>query len=123
MWEADAILTVVAFFTLALSVVRGRALPFNHSISLADVGAVQALGKKVPELGEVLLRTRQTLGVQGASARRRHVRPRRAERTQQRVTRIGVFVLEGVLFHHDGIRRHQQQKHGHRAQLGEKGCS
>lgn len=69
MRDAEVIPPVVSFFTLAHSVVRGRALLFNFPSSLADVGAVQALGQKVPELCEVFLRTRQTHGAEGACAR------------------------------------------------------
>lgn len=116
--EAEALLQVVPGFTLAHSVVRGRALLFHHLVTPAEVGAVQALGQKVPELCEVFLGTRQTHGVVGATARRRHVCPRRAERTQQRAARIRVFILEAGIFGHDGVSGHHEQKHGQQGQLG-----
>lgn len=116
--DAEAFLPVVPCFTLAHSVVRGRARPLNHSISLADVGAVQALGQKVPELCEVFLGTGQTRGVESAGARRRHVRPRGAQCTGQQVARFRIFIIKGVLLSHGGVSRHHEQKHGHWRQLG-----
>lgn len=116
--DAEVILQVVSFFTLAHSIVRGRALLFHHSISLADVGAVEALGQKVPELCVVFLGTWQTHGVVGAGAWRRHVHPRRAACTEQRVACIEIFVLKSVSQCHGGISGHQEQKHGHWGQLG-----
>lgn len=116
-WDAEVVLPVVSFFTLAHSIVRGRALLFHHSISLADVGAVQTFGQEVPELCEVFLRTRQTHGVMGTGAWRRHVRPRRAACTEQRVACIKVFVLKSVNEGHGGVSGHQEQKHGHCGQL------
>lgn len=95
MRDTEVILPVVSFFTLAHSVVRGRALIFNHTVSVAD-GAVQACGQEVPELCEVPLGAGLAHGVEGVSAWCGHVRPRRAEFTEQGIARSTVFVLQGV---------------------------